>query len=129
MRSLCSRTWATTLRAIATGGEDAFYRGRIAARIGDDMEAHGGAVTRASLAAYEALDAPVVRGSYRGFELVGTDIPASGAVSIGILHILERFDMSAVEDETWAALIGTAIARAFEERMLARQNGLDDLSS
>lgn len=119
---------ATTLRAIATGGEDAFYRGRIAARIADDMEAHGGAVTRASLAAYEALDAPVVRGSYRGFELVGTDIPASGAVSIGILHILERFDMSAVEDETWAALIGTAIARAFEERMLARQNGLDDLS-
>lgn len=119
---------AATLRAIAAGGEDAFYRGEIAARIAADMEAHGGAVTRESLASYRALDARIVRGSYRGLELVATDIPASGAVSIGILHILERFDMSALEDDTWAALVGTAVARAFEERANARRNGLDDLS-
>lgn len=119
---------AATLRAVATGGEDEFYRGEIAAHIASDMAAHDGAVTTESLAAYEALDAPIVRGSYRGFELVGTDIPASGAVTIGILHILERFDMSALEDDTWAALVGTAIARAFEERVVARQNGLGDLS-
>lgn len=119
---------AATLRAIAAGGEDAFYRGEIAARIAADMEARGGAVTAESLASYRALDASIVRGSYRGFELVATDIPASGAVSIGILHILEHFDMSALEDETWAALVGTAIARAFEERVVARQSGLGDLS-
>ena len=119
---------AATLRAIATGGQDAFYRGPIAERIVADMEANGGAVTAASLAAYEALDASIVRGSYRGYELVGTDIPASGAVSIGILHILERFDMAALEDDSWAGLVGTAVARAFAERTVARQNGMDDLS-
>ena len=119
---------AATLRAIATGGEDVFYRGEIAGRIASDMEAHGGAVTAEALAAYEALDARIVRGSYRGYELVGTDIPASGAVSIGILHILEHFDMASLEDESWATLIGTAIARAFEERTVARRNGLGDLS-
>ena len=119
---------AATLRAIAVGGEDAFYRGEIAARIAADMEANGGAVTAESLAAYEALDARIVRGSYRGYELVGTDIPASGAVSIGILHILEHFDMASLEDESWAALVGTAVARAFEERAVARGSGLGDLS-
>ena len=119
---------AATLRAIATGGEDAFYRGAIAERMAADMEANGGAVTTGSLAAYEALDAPIVRGSYRGYELVGTDVPAAGAVSIGILHILEHFDMASLEDESWAALVGTAIARAFEERTAARRNGLADLS-
>ena len=119
---------AATLRAIAAGGEDAFYRGEISGRIAADMEANGGAVTSESLAAYRALDARVVRGSYRGYELIGTDIPASGSVSIGILHILEHFDMASLEDESWAALVGTAIARAFEERTVARRHGLGDLS-
>ncbi len=111
---------AATLRAIAEGGADAFYRGPIAERIVADMEAHGGAVTAQALADYEALDASVVRGSYRGFDLVGTDSPASGAVTIGILHILEHFDMASLDDDSWAGLVGTAIARAFDARTGAR---------
>ncbi len=114
---------AATLRLIAEGGEDAFYRGEIAARIVADMEERGGAVTAAALADYEAVEAPVVRGSYRGFELVGTDVPASGAVTIGILHILEHFDLAELDDDSWAALVGTAIARAFEERARPDENG------
>ena len=119
---------AATLRAIAAGGEDAFYRGALAERMAADMEANGGAVTAESLAGYEAVDARIVRGSYRGYGLVGTDIPASGAVTIGILHVLEHFDMTALEEESWAALVGTAVARAFEERAIARRDGHGDLS-
>lgn len=119
---------AATLAAISAGGADAFYRGPIAERIAADMAVHGGAVTTEALGEYRALDAPVVRGSYRGFELVGTDIPASGAVTIGILHILEHFDMSALDADTWAGLVGTAIARAFEERAAARSEGARDLA-
>ena len=119
---------AATLQTIASGGADPFYRGSIAQRIAADMEAHGGAVTLQSLAAYQALDAPVVRGSYRGYDLVGTDIPASGAVTIGILHILEHFDMGALDHDTWAGLVGTAVARAFTERAAARAGGAGDLA-
>ena len=119
---------AATLRAIASGGADPFYRGSIAERIAADMEAHGGAVTLRSLAEYEALDAPVVRGSYRGYDLVGTDIPASGAVTIGILHILEHFDMGALDHDAWAGLVGTAVARAFTERAAARESAGGDLA-
>lgn len=119
---------AATLRTIASGGADPFYRGVIAERIAADMAAHGGAVTLQSLADYQALDAPVVRGSYRGYDLVGTDIPASGAVTIGILHILEHFDMGALDHDTWAGLVGTAVARAFTERAVARDGGAGDLA-
>ena len=119
---------AATLAAIAGGGADAFYRGPIAERIAADMAAHGGAVTAGSLAEYRALDAPVLRGSYRGHELVGTDIPASGAATIGILHILEHFDMGALDTDSWAGLVGTVVARAFEERAAARSDGAGDLA-
>ncbi|MDE2805776.1 MAG: gamma-glutamyltransferase [Gemmatimonadota bacterium] len=119
---------AATLDAIAQGGADAFYRGSIAERIVADMEAHGGAVTSRSLADYRALDAPVVRGSYRGYDLVGTDIPASGAVTIGILHILENFDMGALDHDSWAGLVGAAVARAFSARAEARRGGAGDLA-
>ena len=119
---------AATLAAIAAGGADAFYRGPIAERIVADLAAHGSSVTARALAEYRALAAPVVRGSYRGHELVGTDIPASGAATIGILHILEHFDLSALNADSWAGLVGTAIARAFEERAAARSEGLPDLA-
>ena len=119
---------AATLAAIAAGGADAFYRGPIAERIVADLAAHGSSVTARALAEYRALAAPVVRGSYRGYELVGTDIPASGAATIGILHILEHFDMSALDADSWAGLVGTAVARAFEERAAARSEGVPDLA-
>ena len=45
---------AKTLRAIATMAPDAFYTGWIADRIADDMEANGGLITKADLAAYQA---------------------------------------------------------------------------
>ena len=119
---------AATLRIIAEGGEDAFYRGPIAERIVADMEGHGGAVTASALADYRALDVPVVHGSYRGYDLVGTDVPASGAVTIGILHILENFDMASLDSDSWAGLVGTVVARAFEERIAARGSGFGDLA-
>ena len=119
---------AATLRTIAEGGEDAFYRGPIAERIVADMEAHGGAVTASSLADYRALDVPIVHGSYRGYDLVGTDVPASGAVTIGILHILENFDMASLDSDSWAGLVGTVVDRAFDERTAARGSGFGDLA-
>jgi len=83
-----------------------------------DLAAGGSPVTAESLAEYRAEEARVVRGSYRGYELVGTDIPASGAVTIGILHILENFEMAALDEESWAALLAAAVAKGFEYRSM-----------
>lgn len=106
---------AATLRTISVGGGDAFYRGEIADRIADDMAANGGFLTREALAAYEAEDSRIVRGSYRGFEIVGSDIPASGAVAILALQIAEVFDPDSMSGEAWASVIAQSLALAMTE--------------
>ena len=105
---------ASVLRRIASGGAEAFYGGEIAEAIAADVTAAGGHVTAASLAEYRAEDARVVRGSYRGHELVGTFTPAAGAMTIGVLQIIENFDMAAADELTWAAIVGQALALGFE---------------
>ena len=105
---------AMVLRRIASGGADAFYRGEIAQAMADDIVGAGGHVTAAALAGYRAEDARVVRGSYRGHELVGTFTPAAGAMTIGILQIIENFDMAGADETTWASVVGQALALGFE---------------
>ena len=72
---------------------------------------HAGKLTEGT-ADYEALDARIVRGSYRGYELVGLGLPAAGAVSIQALQVMERFDPNSMDDEEWAALAGQALGMA-----------------
>ena len=102
------------LRRIASGGADAFYRGEIARAMADDIVDAGGHVTAAALAGYRAEDSRVVRGSYRGHELVGTFTPAAGAMTIGVLQIIENFDMAGADETTWALVVGQALALGFE---------------
>lgn len=105
---------AMVLRRIASGGADAFYRGEIAEAMAGDIVDAGGHVTADALAGYRAEDARVVRGSYRGHDLVGTFTPAAGAMTIGILQIIENFDMAGADEATWAAVVGQALALGFE---------------
>ena len=79
-----------TLRAIATDGPDAFYKGWIADRIAEDMAANGGLITKEDLAAYEAKERAPVQGTFRGYEIVSMPPPSSGGVAlIEMLNMLE----------------------------------------
>ena len=83
-----------TLRAIADGGADVFYKGWIADRIADDMKAHQGLITKEDLAAYRAKVRKPVTGKYRDFEIVSMPPPSSGGVAlIEMLNILEPFHL------------------------------------
>jgi gamma-glutamyltranspeptidase/glutathione hydrolase len=112
---LVQKDHANTLRAIRDGGREAFYRGAIAERMADDLAAHGSAVTLGAIGEYEALDARIVRGSYRGYDLVALDVPAAGSVSIQALHIVENFDPDSMDDQEWAAVEGQALGVASGE--------------
>ncbi|UCF39615.1 MAG: gamma-glutamyltransferase [Gemmatimonadota bacterium] len=108
---------ARTLRAVAEGGTAPFYRGWIADSIAADMARHGGFVRTEDLAQYRPRASIVVRGSYRGYDLVGTYLPASGATTIEALHILERFDLTGrAGSSAWAGLVAQALLLAFEDR-------------
>ena len=106
---------ARSLRRIAESGRDGFHAGETARMIADDMAANGGFLTEQALADYQAMDSRIVRGSYRGYELVGSDIPASGAISILALHIMENFDHDSMTDEAWASVVGQSLALALTE--------------
>jgi len=85
-----------TLRAIATDGPDAFYKGWIADRIAEDMAANGGIISKDDLAAYEAKERAPVKGTFRGYEIAAMPPPSSGGVAmIEMLNILESFDLKA----------------------------------
>jgi gamma-glutamyltranspeptidase/glutathione hydrolase len=85
-----------TLRAIATDGPDAFYKGWIADRIAEDMAANGGLITKDDLAGYEAKERAPVKGTFRGYEIAAMPPPSSGGVAlIEMLNMLEAFDLKA----------------------------------
>lgn len=83
-----------TLRAIATEGGDVFYTGWIADRIADDMQAHGGLITKEDLAAYQAKIRTPVKGRYRDYEVISMPPPSSGGVAlVEMLNILEPYKL------------------------------------
>ena len=87
---------ADTLERIAEQGPDGFYRGTTAALIAREMEAHGGLITEADLAAYEARVREPVRGTYRGYEVIAMPPPSSGGVTlVQMLNVLEGYDLRA----------------------------------
>ena len=86
---------ARTLKLVARHGPAAFYEGRIADLIDAEMERGGGYVDKASLAAYKPTVREVLRGEYRGFEIVTMPPPSSGGVHLlQMLNILERFPIT-----------------------------------
>jgi gamma-glutamyltranspeptidase/glutathione hydrolase len=108
---------ARVLRAIAAGGDSAFYQGWIADSIAADMARHGGSVRRQDLARYRPDEARIVRGSYRGYDLVGTYLPASGVTVIEALQILENFDLAGrTGTALWASLVSQALLASFVDR-------------
>jgi gamma-glutamyltranspeptidase/glutathione hydrolase len=118
-----------TLRAIATDGPDAFYKGWIADRIAEAMKANGGLITKADLGAYRAKERTPVKGTYRGFEIVSMPPPSSGGIAlIEMLNILEPLQLASMGLLTPPALHAQieAMRRAYLDR--ARHLGDPDFS-
>lgn len=110
---------ARTLTAIATDGPDAFYTGWIADRIAADMAAHGGLITKADLAGYEARERVPVTGTFLGHEIISMPPPSSGGtVLIEMLNMLEALDIQNVPRATALAhhLMTEAMRRAYLDR-------------
>ncbi|MFW6092688.1 MAG: gamma-glutamyltransferase [Pseudomonadota bacterium] len=120
---------ADTLERIAEHGPDGFYRGRTAQLIVDEMERGGGLITLQDLAEYEPRRREPIRGSYRGYEVLGMPPPSSGGVVlVEMLNILEGFDLGELGFGTPATLhrMAEAMRRAYADR--ARHLGDPDFN-
>ena len=91
---------AGTLRALANGGPDAFYGGRIADDILATIAAAGGSMSADDLAAASADWVTPISARYRDHELVELPPNGHGATALLILRILEQFDIAALAPES-----------------------------
>lgn len=110
---------ADTLELIQNEGRDGFYKGKNAKMLADFMRANGGIITEEDLEKYEAIEREPMRGTYRGYDIVGMPPPSSGGVAIiEMLNILEGFDMSAYGHNSaqYLHLLTEAMRRSFADR-------------
>ncbi len=91
---------ADTFSAIAAEGPKAFYAGQRAQTVAANVAAatpRPKPMTTADITSYEARERPPVCGRYRGYRICGMGPPSSGGMAvIGILGMLERFDLRAL---------------------------------
>jgi gamma-glutamyltranspeptidase/glutathione hydrolase len=114
--------YAQSLRLIAQAGPAALYDGPLGEALAGFMAKSGGLIGKADLAAYKPVEREPVRGTYRGFEIIGPPPPASSGVHIvQMLNILEAYDIGALgfgSTET-VHLMAEALKIAFADRAVA----------
>ena len=94
---LVTGDYAETLRSIARDGPDLLYTGALGTLYADHMAKSGGYITRDDLTRYRTIDRDALRGTYRGFDIVGPPPPSSGPLHIiQMLNILEGYDIGAL---------------------------------
>ncbi len=110
---------AGTLRLIANEGKGAFYRGRIADLIVEEMRVGGGLITYEDLSRYQAKWREPIIFEYRGHTIISMPPPSSGGVTLAqILNILEGYDFASMGFGTFQPVHLTveAFRRAFADR-------------
>jgi gamma-glutamyltranspeptidase/glutathione hydrolase len=110
---------ANSLDSIAAQGPRAFYQGPLADKLIAALRSNGGIMTADDLKNYQAIVRPVVRGSYRGFDIASMPPPSSGGVHlIEMLNILEGFSLreSGAESAATLHLMIEAMKPAYADR-------------
>lgn len=90
---------ARTLRTLADGGRDAFYKGPIARAISDYMRDNGGFITVEDLAATKSIWVEPISTNYRGYQVFELPPNGQGITALIALNILEGFDLNAMRSQ------------------------------
>lgn len=117
--TLVQKDLAKTLKAIAAKGAAGFYEGPVADLIVSEMNANGGLITHEDLENYKAVERPVVKGEFRGYEIISMPPPSSGGVHlIEMLNILSGYDLKAMGHNSadYLGALTEAMRRAYADR-------------
>ena len=105
---------AESLRAIAEGGADEFYRGPLARRLAAGVQQAGGLLTPEDLESCRAEILEPIVGSYRGYTVYEQPPVSQGIILLLELAILEGFDVAAM-----GILTSESIHHAVEAKKIA----------
>ena len=87
-----NKSLGRTLRRIAEGGADEFYRGGLARDIARAFQEAGGLIDEASMAAVQAELYEPLTTTYRGHVVAENRPPSQGAILLEMLNIVEGYD-------------------------------------
>ncbi len=108
---------ADTLQALADRGSDGFYRGTVADKIVEAMNAAGAHWTSDDLASYHIKLREPIRFKYHDWDIVTAPPPSSGGVALAeMLQILSAWDLPKLDPATRVHLIVEAMRRAYRDR-------------
>jgi gamma-glutamyltranspeptidase/glutathione hydrolase len=119
---LANRDYAEILRSIARKGPDLLYGGELGQHYAAHMAKSGGYITMDDLVRYRTIDREALRGTYRGYEIVGPPPPSSGPLHIiQMLNILEGYDIGGLGFATpdTLHLLAEVLKIAFADRAAA----------
>ena len=85
---------ANSLRQIAQGGRDAFYKGEIAKRIVETSKRHSGTLTASDFADYSSEWVDPISTTYRGWTVSELPPNGQGLAALEMLNIMETFPLN-----------------------------------
>ena len=110
--------YANTLKMLAVQGARSFYEGEIAAQIGGEMEAAGGALRASDLAAYRARVGATLAIPYRHAIVHATPELTAGPTLAHTLNLLSAWSAAGVKpDVTAYVAYGKALQAAYRARL------------
>ncbi|MFP6808340.1 MAG: gamma-glutamyltransferase [Pseudomonadales bacterium] len=118
-QKVLQQDYAGTLELIAAKGPSVLYEGELGQKAVDYISDAGGVMTMDDLRDYRTTSTDVVRGTYRGFDIIGPPPPTAGGVHvIEMLNILEGFDIRRMGFGTLDSvhLLAEIIKIGFEDR-------------
>lgn len=109
---------AGTLSAIAEEGARAFYEGETARRISSELLENGGVLAFEDFASHRADWVDPISVPYRGYTAFNLPPNTQGMAALGILNILNNFDLTRIEDGStqFYHLMAEAVKAAFADR-------------
>jgi len=114
---LRQKALAATLQAIARGGSEGFYQGKVAREMVDAVRDAGGIWVLDDLKNYRVIEREPVKFTYRSLQITAAPLPSAGGLSLAqSLNILERLPFTLAEEDTKAHFVVEALRRAYQDR-------------
>lgn len=112
---------ANTLTALATEGREGFYQGKVAQKMVDSVQKHGGDWTLADLENYRIVERQPIQTTIQSngtqHRVISAPPPSSGGVAIAqILSMLAQYNWQAMNSIQQTHLISEVMRRAYHDR-------------
>lgn len=110
---------ANTLKEISSKGTDGFYKGAVADMIAAEMNKGNGIISLKDLENYKPVERKVIKGTYRGYDIITMGSPSSGGTCLlYLLNILESFDLKNLGKGSvpFINILAEAMKRVYSDR-------------